>query len=135
MSEIITAAAERRGFTQRLLLALKRANCPAHAHEIAERCNRAMPRAAITKHAVAKWLRGEAMPTQDRLRALSAALGVTSEWLRFGHENGNGHGGYPISNPSHALAVDLSLMSNCEVELVRELVQLLLQKQRKESRI
>ena len=83
MSESMTAAAERRAFTQRLRLALKRANCPAQAHESAKRCNRAMPRAAFTKDAVAKWLRGEAVPTQERLRALSAALGVTSELLQF----------------------------------------------------
>ena len=38
----------------------------------------------ITVHAARKWLVGEAIPTQDKLRALANWLGVSVDWLRFG---------------------------------------------------
>lgn len=38
----------------------------------------------ITVHAARKWLVGEAIPTQDKLRALAEWLGVSVDWLRFG---------------------------------------------------
>ncbi|MES2832268.1 MAG: hypothetical protein V4695_09780 [Pseudomonadota bacterium] len=38
----------------------------------------------VTVHAVRKWLVGEAIPTQDKLRALAKWLEVSVEWLRFG---------------------------------------------------
>lgn len=33
---------------------------------------------------VAKWLHGESMPRQDKLRVLAEALDVDLQWLRFG---------------------------------------------------
>ena len=41
---------------------------------------------AISVHAARKWLMGEAIPTQARLRNLAAVLGVSATWLRFGDE-------------------------------------------------
>ncbi|WP_326939126.1 hypothetical protein [Actimicrobium sp. GrIS 1.19] len=38
----------------------------------------------ITVHAARKWLVGEAIPTQEKLRTLAQWLGVPAEWLRFG---------------------------------------------------
>lgn len=38
----------------------------------------------ITVHAARKWLVGEAIPTQDKLRSLAEWLGVSVDWLRFG---------------------------------------------------
>jgi len=43
----------------------------------------------VTVHAVRKWLVGEAIPTQDKLRALAKWLEVSVEWLRFGGASGN----------------------------------------------
>lgn len=46
----------------------------------------------VTIHAARKWLVGESIPTQDKLRVLAQWLGVTAEWLRFGDSvqmNGN----------------------------------------------
>jgi hypothetical protein len=36
---------------------------------------------------VRKWLVGESIPTQDKLRILANWLGVTAEWLRYGNED------------------------------------------------
>lgn len=38
----------------------------------------------ITVHAVRKWLMGESIPSQDKLRALAGWLQVSPDWLRFG---------------------------------------------------
>src|SRR5690606_31793895 len=38
----------------------------------------------VTVHAVRKWLIGDAIPTQEKLRILANWLGVSAEWLRFG---------------------------------------------------
>lgn len=132
MSETLAASAERWAFTARLQWALKQADCPAHAQEIAVRCNLLMPGSAVTKHAVGKWLRAEALPTQIRLRALSAALGVTPEWLRFGPRTGAVTPVVPLPSPLHSIAVDLAAMSEGELNLVKELVELLLLKQGRE---
>lgn len=33
---------------------------------------------------IGKWLLGEAIPSQDKVQALAAWLGVRPEWLRYG---------------------------------------------------
>lgn len=38
----------------------------------------------ITVHAARKWLLGEAIPTQEKIRTLSQWLGVPADWMRFG---------------------------------------------------
>ena len=40
----------------------------------------------VTVHAARKWLVGEAIPTQEKLRTLADWLGVPADWLRFGGE-------------------------------------------------
>ena len=37
----------------------------------------------ITVHAARKWLVGDAIPTQDKMRALAQWLAVPADWLRF----------------------------------------------------
>jgi len=36
-------------------------------------------------HAARKWLQGESIPTQEKLRALPTWLDVPADWLRFGN--------------------------------------------------
>lgn len=44
----------------------------------------------VTVHAARKWLQGESIPTQEKLRALAEWLDVPAEWLRFGSVEGKG---------------------------------------------
>lgn len=39
----------------------------------------------MTVHAARKWLQGESIPTQEKLRALASWLDVPADWLRFGN--------------------------------------------------
>ncbi len=51
---------------------------------MAREFNRRYPGVPVTIHAARKWLLGEAIPTQARLRVLARWFGVSTEWLRFG---------------------------------------------------
>ena len=76
---------ERNAFSSRLQSALQNANHPSsHPTHLAREFNFRFSGSPITVHAARKWLVGESIPTQDKLRALSIWLGVTAEWLRFG---------------------------------------------------
>ena len=78
---------EREAFSQRLKQALKnigeRADSPT---SLARAFNRRYPGKPVSVHAARKWLYGEAIPGQDKLRVLSSWLGHTAEWLRFGDD-------------------------------------------------
>src|SRR5438067_3886583 len=76
---------ERESFSERLQLALKNAHySPDSPTQLAREFNIRFAGRPITVHAARKWLVGEAIPTQEKLRTLAQWLGVPAEWLRFG---------------------------------------------------
>lgn len=84
-SEIhMSNAMERNEFSQRLRETLRRAACPESATHLAREFNSRVAGNPVSVHAARKWLMGEAIPTQEKLRLLSQWLGVSAEWLRFG---------------------------------------------------
>lgn len=54
---------------------------------------------AITVFAARKWLLGESIPTQDRLRILSTWLNVQAQWLRYGE-------GHPPALPDESESIN-----------------------------
>ena len=74
------------GFAQRLLAALERAGVPAKPTVIEREFNQRYWGKPITLHAARLWLRGETMPTHDRLLCLAQWLGVEPAILRYGEE-------------------------------------------------
>ena len=81
------AAFERKDFSERLQQALRNADySPDSATQLAREFNVRFSGNPVTVHAARKWLVGEAIPTQEKLRALASWLGVPAEWLRFGGE-------------------------------------------------
>ncbi len=81
------AAFERKDFSERLQLALRNADySPDSPTQLAREFNVRFTGNPVTVHAARKWLVGEAIPTQEKLRALANWLGVPAEWLRFGGE-------------------------------------------------
>ena len=82
------AAFERKDFSERLQLALRNADySPESPTQLAREFNVRFTGNPVTVHAARKWLVGEAIPTQEKLRALANWLGVPAEWLRFGGED------------------------------------------------
>ncbi len=73
-------------FSQRLLAALDRAGVPAKPTVIEREFNQRYWGKPITLHAARLWLRGETMPTHDRLLCLAEWLGVEPAVLRYGDE-------------------------------------------------
>jgi transcriptional regulator with XRE-family HTH domain len=73
-------------FAQRLLAALERAGVPAKPTVIEREFNQRYWGKPITLHAARLWLRGETMPTHDRLLCLAQWLGVEPAILRYGEE-------------------------------------------------
>ncbi len=80
------AELERTQFSKRVQAALVARGMPASATELQRAFNAQNPKLAVSVHAVRKWLMGEAIPTQARLRALTDVLQVSPTWLRFGEE-------------------------------------------------
>jgi transcriptional regulator with XRE-family HTH domain len=79
---------EREAFSKRLRRALQDADYSSDSPtQLARGFNTHFPGKPITVHAAHKWLIGAAVPTQEKLRALSHWLGVTAEWLRFGESS------------------------------------------------
>lgn len=73
-------------FSQRLLAALERAGVPAKPTVIEREFNQRYWGKPITLHAARLWLRGETMPTHDRLLCLAEWLGMEPAILRYGEE-------------------------------------------------
>lgn len=79
------ASTEREDFSNRLQQALRNAAySPDSPTQLAREFNVRFAGRPITVHAARKWLVGEAIPTQEKLRTLAQFLGVAAEWLRFG---------------------------------------------------
>lgn len=115
-------------FSSRLQKALKDAGYSAYGPtELAHQFNIRFAGHPISVHAARKWLMGDAIPTQDKIRVLSEWLMVPTEWLRFG---GNYTGGDPASldNVDHAysrLVADVQRLAPYNRKLVFEFVRLI----------
>jgi transcriptional regulator with XRE-family HTH domain len=82
-------AHEKQEFSKRLKDSLKRAQVQARgAAAVAREFNLRYDGTPVTAQAARKWLTGAALPSQDKLRALSLWLEVSPHWLRFGDEAG-----------------------------------------------
>ena len=86
---------EPQAFAQRLRAALTAADVPVSATQVQRKFNALSGDAAISVHAVRKWIVGEAIPTQERIRVLSAWLAVSPNWLRFGEAVASGRSPTP----------------------------------------
>ncbi len=85
---------ERTNFSERLQQALRNADySPDSPTQLAREFNVRFSGRPITVHAARKWIVGEAIPTQEKLRTLAQWLGVPAEWLRFGGDQFQGERG------------------------------------------
>jgi len=106
----MNSAVEREGFRDRLQQALRDAQyAEVGPTQLAREFNIRFKGPSITVHAARKWLVGESIPTQEKLRALAQWLGVTTEWLRFGdarHTVDSSNGTLDCCDPLQARVID-----------------------------
>ena len=80
---------EKQGFSRRLRDTLKRAQADAGGiAAVAREFNLRYEGTPVTAQAVRKWLSGNALPSQDKIRALALWLEVSPQWLRYGEGEG-----------------------------------------------
>lgn len=128
---------EREGFSERLQHALRNANySPDSPTQLAREFNIRFEGRPITVHAARKWLVGEAIPTQEKLRTLAQWLGVPAEWLRFGGtdlhsaaESPNGASRFESADVK--LIADLQRLDEHYQSIAREMLRMLVRLNRK----
>jgi transcriptional regulator with XRE-family HTH domain len=123
---------ERESFSERLQQALKNAHySPDSPTRLAREFNIRFEGRPITVHAARKWLVGEAIPTQEKLRMIAHWLGVPADWLRFGGAdevapNGDGAaGGARFESADVKLIADLQRLDEHHKQLAREFIRML----------
>ncbi|CUI08804.1 hypothetical protein [Massilia antarctica] len=118
-------------FRARLCLGLKNIGFPSdNPGALAREFNRRHHGAPITVDATRKWLLGETIPTQAKLRSIAAWLLVSPGWLGFG----DGEQGHPDVIKARAAAdlaliADLHLLDEKYQCLARQFVRKLLELQ------
>lgn len=121
---------ERESFSERLQQALKNAHySPDSPTRLAREFNIRFEGRPITVHAARKWLVGEAIPTQEKLRMIAQWLGVPADWLRFGGPEAPGEGGEHASarfeSADVKLIADLQRLDEHHRQLAREFIRML----------
>ena len=122
---------EREEFSQRLQQALANAAySPDSPTQLAREFNVRFVGRPITVHAARKWLVGEAIPTQEKLRTLAQWLGVPAEWLRFGASADSGESqaqaAARFESADVRLIADLQQLSEEYQTIAREFIRLLI---------
>lgn len=115
---------EHDAFSARLREALLRtAPDAARPAALAREFNRRYAGSPVTLHASRKWLGGEAIPAQDKLRVLADWLGVTAEWLRFGQGVALAGAREPGLEFDFQLMREIAALSEAHRQVVREVVK------------
>ena len=123
------SSSERTGFSSRLQQCLRNSHhSPDSPTELAREFNVRFNARPITVHAARKWLIGEAIPTQDKMRTLATWLQVPIEWLRFGSNDQQVN----VLDPVHALRsadlkmiADMHLLDEHHRQIVREFIRIM----------
>ena len=122
---------ERESFSERLQQALKNAHySPDSPTRLAREFNIRFEGRPITVHAARKWLVGEAIPTQEKLRMIAQWLGVPADWLRFGGpetpgEQGEHAAAARFESADVKLIADLQRLDEHHRQLAREFIRML----------
>jgi hypothetical protein len=116
---------EREKFSIRLKEALKEAGVAHESPAVLVRAfNRRYPGKAVSYYTARKWLIGETIPSQDKLRTLTQWLRVSNNWLRFG--DGEKSPAQPAQNQSalidYELMQTITRLTDEQQMLIRNLV-------------
>lgn len=81
----------------------------------------------VTTHAARKWIKGEAIPTQDKILVLAEWFEVSPEWLRFGGKTGApSNREKALDSVRSSIIFDTAVLTEAECTVVRALITALL---------
>ncbi len=127
----MTSTDERHQFSERLQQALRSAEyTPDSPTQLAREFNARFTGQPVTVHAARKWLMGESIPTQEKLRSLAKWLNVTAEWLRFGTASAN-NSNTSLNSSDAKIIASLRQLDEENRQLVFEFIRLLVRMDRK----
>lgn len=106
---------ERIFFSDRLKSSLLAAHLPITPTALMRAFNLRADGLSVTSHGARKWLKGEAIPTHEKILILARWLGVHASWLRYGDaENGD----LPVS------VIPEGLLSTADLALIKDITSL-----------
>ncbi len=127
----MTSTDERHQFSERLQQALRSAEySPDSPTQLAREFNARFTGQPVTVHAARKWLMGESIPTQEKLRSLAKWLNVTAEWLRFGTASAN-NSNTSLNSSDAKIIASLRQLDEEKRQLVFQFIRLLVRMDRK----
>ncbi len=122
----MSSSEERLAFSQRLQQALHNADhSTTSPTRLAREFNTQFSGRPVTAHAARKWLHGESIPTQEKLRALASWLDVPADWLRFGSLETRRDTGVSTSPLEKKLGTQLQQLDEHHRALVYEFTRML----------
>ncbi|MBC7413985.1 MAG: hypothetical protein H7327_03520 [Herminiimonas sp.] len=131
------SSSERTGFSSRLQQCLRNSHhSPDSPTELAREFNVRFNARPITVHAARKWLVGEAIPTQDKMRTLATWLQVPIEWLRFGGDEQQISSLDPVNALRSAdlkLIADMHFLDEHHRQIVREFIRIIVRTYRQKQ--
>ncbi len=128
----MSSSQERLAFSQRLQQALRNADhSPTSPTLLAREFNLQFNGRSVTAQAARKWLQGESIPTQEKLRALASWLGVPADWLRFGTLEAPKDADVTPSPVDAKLAAQLRQLNEHDRALVYEFARMLVKNSKK----
>lgn len=131
----ITADETYHNFSKRLNAAITSAGYRPGPTVVARNYNLRADGAAVTVHAVRKWLVGESFPTHEKMLILAAWLDVSPHWLRYGEisKKNNKEVSNMLMLPEEEIRLlkDFRFLHAGAKEVVRELVESLMRYQAK----
>lgn len=126
-----TSLTEQAAFSVRLKQALHKVGyVDISASQLAREFNLRYDGHPVSVHAARKWLNGETIPTQEKLRVFAQWLGVAAEWLRYDgveRETQLDYAKLPVNLTAAdiQLLADLQLLDEHHRLLAREMIRML----------
>lgn len=122
---------ERASFSDRLKGALRAAGYELSPTKVVSEFNLRADGLVVTVHGARKWLIGDAIPTQARIKVLADWLGVSAAWLRFGDaDNSEQHtlepSAFTLDSAELVFVHDMRLLSDGGRALLRDVLDSIL---------
>ncbi len=129
----MNSSQERLEFSGRLQQALRNQDySPNSPTQLAREFNLRFSGHPVTVHAARKWLQGESIPTQEKLRALANWLDVPADWLRFGNVDGpRGKASGNVSSMDAKMIANLQQLDEHHRTIAYEFLRMLVKTGRK----